>query len=784
MTRFTPALAVALAALASNAQAQVDYHRADLIRTAPAKLMGVPEDWGRGFGAAIGFARPTWLADSTRFWYSVMTPRGREFVLVEPNPVRPARRLAFDNARLASAMSLAADTTFDPAVLPFRRFAFLAGEREISIRVGKRRFECDLTAYRCATRDTTTAPDPRPSVVRSPDGRWDAFTRKGNLWIRRADPTARDSVQLTTDAEPEFGYGLRAPNAPMPDPDARRPELFWSPDSRKIAVLKIDERGVQKLPVYSSTGIAPKLFQYPMAYPPDSIVPTYETHVIEVERKTKVKVDRPKQVLDVFGLTGSDQTQWSAGSDRLFMVEAERANRGARVVAADAATGVARVVLADSTATFIENASGVASGNWRVVGDDVIWWSERDGWGHLYRYGLDGRLRQQITQGPWLVDRIRHVDPVARQIYFTALGRDASLPYYGHLMRVGFDGAGLTDLTPEPGNHQTYVVPTGKVFIDVHSRLDAPHLTTLRSTVDGRKLLDLETADVSQMRLAGWTPPTPFTVKARDGVTDLHGLLYLPSRLDTTGRYPVVDRIYPGPQVGAISDWGYPVEGEPRALAELGFVVVEVNSLGTPGRSKAFHDAYYGNMGDNGIADHVAAIKQLGARHRFMDLDRVGIYGLSGGGFSSTGAILRYPDFFKVAVSGAGNHDNRSYRYEWGEKYQGRYKRDSTRGTDNFESQANYLLAKNLKGRLLLFHGDMDTNVHPAMTWRLVDALIKADKDFDMFMVPDAGHQWTPYMIKRGWDYFVRWLGGQEPPRDFQMLKCTGPELQLTATSC
>jgi dipeptidyl aminopeptidase/acylaminoacyl peptidase len=788
MTRRSRALILAVATTAAGAPAavgQVDYHRADLLRTAPSRMQGVPEDLSGGFGSVLVLARPNWLADSSRFWYSVRTGAGREFVMVDPNPVRPTRRPVFDNARLAAALSLAADTAVNPGALPFRTFTFLPGELAISFRFGKRRFECDVTAYRCAARDTATAPNPAAWVVRSPDGKWDAFVRKGNLWIRRADPSARDSAQLTTDAEAEFGYGLRAANNPMPDPDQRRPALAWSPDSRKIAVLRIDERGVQKLPVYSSTGITPKLFQYPMAYPADSVVPTYQTHVLDLERKSNVRIDRPKQVLDVLGLTGgNDQTQWSAGSDRLFMVEAERANRGARVVTADATTGTARVILADSNATFFENANGVGTGNWRVVGDDLIWWSERDGWGHLYRYGLDGTLKQQLTQGSWLVDRVRRVDPVARQIYFTALGRDPGLPYYGHLMRVGIDGTGLTDLTPEGGHHLSYVVPTGKAFIDIHSKMDVPPVTTLRSTVDGRKLLELEAADISQLEAAGWTQPKLYTVKARDGVTDLYGLLYLPSHLDTTKRYPVIDRIYPGPQIGSVYEWGYPTSGEPRALAELGFVVVEVNALGTPGRSKAFHDAYYGNMGDNGIADHVATIKQLGARHRFLDLDRVGIYGFSGGGFSSTGAILRYPDFFKVAVSGAGNHDNRSYRYEWGEKYQGRFKRDSARGTDNFESQANYLLANNLKGRLLLFHGDMDTNVHPAMTWRLVDALIKAEKDFDMFLVPDASHQWTPYMIKRGWDYFVRWLRGEEPPRDYKMLKCEGPGLQLVASGC
>ena len=773
---FAPALFAALVTATGTAHAQVDYHRADLIRTAQAKLLGVPERWGSGFGAAIGAARPDWLADSVRFWYSVRSKRGREFMLVDTRAPRPTRRLAFENAPLAAALSVAADTAYDPKLLPFRSFDFLPGERAISVRIGKKRFECDIAGdYRCTARDTATGPAPAAWVVRSPDNRWDAYVVKGNLWIRRADAAARDSVQLTTDAETDFAYGLRAPVTPMPNPDQRRPDVWWSPDSKKLAVMRIDERGVQKLTVYSSTGVVPKPFQYPSAFPQDSVTPTYEVHVIDVEGKTKQKVDRPKQQADVFGLTGPDMVQWGARGDRLFLLEAERANAGVRIVSADATTGAARVILADSNTTFIENASGVASGNWRVIGDDLLWWSERDGWGHFNRYALDGTLKNQVTRGPWVADRLKHADPATKQLFISALGRDSTLPYYAHLIRVNIDGSGLTDLTPEPGHHAVQVAPGGATFVDVHSRVDFPGTTSLRSTRDGSRLLELEKADASEMLATGWTPPEAFTVKVRDGVTDLHGLLYLPTRLDTTKSYAVIDNIYPGPQVGSIFDWGFPTSGEPRALAELGFAVVQVNALGTPGRSKAFHDAYYGNMADNGIADHVAAIKQLGARHRWMDLERVGIYGLSGGGFSSTGAILRYPEFFKVAVSGAGNHDNRSYRFDWGEKYQGRFKRDTTKGTDNFESQANYLLANNLKGHLLLFHGDMDTNVHPAMTLRLVDALMKAGKDFDMFILPDAGHEWPPYMIKRGWDYFVRHLQGAEPPRDYKMMTCGEP---------
>jgi dipeptidyl aminopeptidase/acylaminoacyl peptidase len=296
----------------------------------------------------------------------------------------------------------------------------------------------------------------------------------------------------------------------------------------------------------------------------------------------------------------------------------------------------------------------------------------------------------------------------------------------------------------------------------------------LHNAADGRSVLALEKADASLLAAVKWTPPIIFKVKARDGSTDLWGLMYLSSNFDSTKTYPIIDHIYPGPQVGSVRSWGFPTtDAEPRGLAELGFVVIELNHMGTPGRSKAFHDYYYANMGDNGLPDHVTAITQLAASHRWIDIQKVGIYGHSGGGFASTDAILRYPDFFKVAVSGAGNHDNRTYGYWWGEKYQGYLKRDSVTKKDNYESAANYTMASNLKGHLLLMHGDMDTNVHPANSLRVVDALIKANKDFDMIIFPDASHGLPNYEIRKRWDYFVRNLMGAEPPKDYKMLERT-----------
>jgi dipeptidyl aminopeptidase/acylaminoacyl peptidase len=375
------------------------------------------------------------------------------------------------------------------------------------------------------------------------------------------------------------------------------------------------------------------------------------------------------------------------------------------------------------------------------------------------------------------VGAVQHVDEATRTVWFTARGRESNqLVYNTHLYRTSLDGGAIAWLTPDSLNHDVTVSPSGKYVVDRASTINSAPVATLRDALTGRVIRALEKADVSQLVAQGWKRAVPFTVKARDGLTDIHGVMYLPSKLDTTKHYPIISHIYPGPQVGSVGAWSFKGSGEPFALAELGFVVVQIDHLGTPGRSKAFHDNYYGNFTDNGLPDHIAAIKQLGSRHAFIDLERVGIFGHSGGGFASTDAMLRYPEFFSVAVSGAGNHDNRSYNIYWAEKYQGLLRRDSTRrGEDNFTASANKSYASNLRGKLLLMHGDMDDNVHPAMTIQLVDELIKANRDFDLIMAPNRAHGLNEaYFIRRRWDYFVEHLGKAIPPANYKMTPAGG----------
>jgi dipeptidyl aminopeptidase/acylaminoacyl peptidase len=380
-----------------------------------------------------------------------------------------------------------------------------------------------------------------------------------------------------------------------------------------------------------------------------------------------------------------------------------------------------------------------------------------------------GAVKNRITAGDWMVSDLLWVDDALRMVYFTARGREKGDPYLRYLYRSRFDGTGLERLTPEDGDHEVQVSPSGKYFVDSYSKPEAASVTVIRRA-DGTVVRELQRGDITRLLAVGWTMPEPLIVKARDGSTELRGLLWRPAQFDSSKHYPIIDYIYPGPQVGSIGSRQFRANpnGNARALAELGFFVLQVDALGTPGRSKAFHDFYYGNMGDNGIPDHITAIKQVALKYPQVDLDRVGIFGHSGGGFSSTDAILRYPDFFKVAVSSAGNHDNRSYDYTWGEKYHGVLKKLSD-STDSFDSQSNWRLAKNLRGKLLLMYGTLDDNVHPNATLLLVNELIKANKEFDMLVMPNRNHGFAnePYVIKRTWDYFVQHLLGKTPPEGY-----------------
>jgi dipeptidyl aminopeptidase/acylaminoacyl peptidase len=470
--------------------------------------------------------------------------------------------------------------------------------------------------------------------------------------------------------------------------------------------------------------------------------------------------------------------EWSEDSETLSFVSSSRDHKIAQLQIANPETGEVRPVYLEEVDTYYE--SGYNAANWRVFPErnEFVWFSEQENWGHLYLHDLQsGELKHQITQGSWAVLQIQQIDIENQQIYFLGSNREPGDPYFQYLYRVNFDGSELINLTPETANHQIRWSESAKYFSDVYSTPNTAPVSVVRNTA-GETQLILEETDIDPLINSGWVAPNPFIVKARDQITDLYGLLYKPSNFDETKSYPILNYLYPGPQSGSVGTRSFRASrNDKQSLAELGFIVVELDAMGTPGRSKSFHDAYYADMGDNGLPDQIEGIRQLGAGNPWMDLERIGIWGHSGGGFASTAGILRYPDFYKVAVSGAGNHDNRNYEDDWGEKWQGLLETYPESNLDegepvvttNYDNQANQLLAANLEGKLLLAHGMLDTNVHPSSTLLVVDALIEADKDFDLVVLPNANHGFgnRRYFMKRRWDYFVENLRGQQSPSEF-----------------
>ena len=762
---------------AARALTSADYDRASQLLS-----------WNTDNLVAGGPVQPTWMPDGARFWYRRNTGEGFEFLLVDP--ARNTRTPLFDRHRLAAALSLAADTAYDGVKLPFRTFEFAGGEGAIAFDAGKKRYTCDIRAYSCTAGDTL--PDARGFVV-SPDSTMEVFRQGYDLYVRRF--RGGDTVRLTDDGVQYFAYGAGEPTPTQIRSKAPvRPEVTWAPDSRHLAVMRPDERGVLLTHFISYTSARPVHYERPYALPGDSIIPQPVFHILEVpgdlsaaaaadtahlkaQAVANVQVKWDQELWELsFGGAEADSA-WSKDSRTLYVHAFTQGAKKLMLAAVDAGTGARTILAADSSRTNVvgNHWTGPKSDWVSEDGQTVIWWSERDGWAHLYRLDRGTGAVTQLTSGAWTVGTLLFVDEARRLLYFTGRGREPGRNvYYAHLYRIGLDGSGLTLLTPEDGNHEVTFAPGGGWFVDVWSRIEKPPVSVLRRVSDGALVRTLEEADVSRLEAIGWKPAQVFQVKARDGVTDLYGVMYLPPDLDPTRTYPVVEHIYPGPFVGSVGTWSFKGGGETFALASLGFVVIQLDHLGTPYRSKAIHDNYYGNMGDNGIPDHVVGLKQLASRYPFMDLERVGIFGHSGGGFASTDAILRFPDFYKVAVSGAGNHDQRSYGVHWGPIYQGLMVRDTVKGGDNYENQANRSMARNLKGRLLLMHGDLDDNVHPANTIGVIDELIKANKDFDYVVAPNRAHGLNePYFIRRRWDYFVRWLMGAEPPREYEIKQPT-----------
>ena len=722
-----------------------------------------------------------WLSND-RFWYRSVAADGSEFLLVDAR--KRSRAPAFDHAKVAAALSAATGTAYDARRLPFQEFEYSADEKAIGFDAGARHWRCDRAGAKCTDDGPRRTPEQRGeggrggrparggrggagNTVPSPDGKRAAFIRDWNLWVR--DVASGQERQLTTDGAKDFGYATD--NAGWASSD--RPILLWSPDSKKIATSQQDERNVGEMYLVETKVGHPVLRAWKYPLPGDSVVAMLQRVIIDVDggRVVRLRME-PDYHRSTLGdnITMADYN-WSPDGSQLAFVSTSRDHKSATLRVADASTGAVRTVFNETVPTHFESRSG-----WQVLWptNEVIWYSQRDDLGHLYLYDLQtGQLENAITPHAGAVTRIVSLDDKSRTIWFDAVGGEPSQdPYFSHLYRAGLDGKNAVSVTPDTGDHSIQLSPSGRYVIDTYSRPDVPAVTTLRDR-DGKLVMPLEKADISKLLATGWKPPIPITVKAPDGKTDLYGLMFRPTSFDPAKKYPIINNPYPGPQSGSTGSRSFSAARSDRqALAELGFVVVTIDGMGTPNRSKSFHDHYYGAMGtDNTLPSQVEGMKELGRRYPWIDLDRVGIYGHSGGGFITADAMFRYPDFFKVGIAESGNHDQREYEDDWGERYQGLVTKNAD-GTDSYDVEANQNQAKNLKGHLLLAHGTMDNNVPPYNTLLVVDALIKANKDFDLLLLPNQAHGYASesnYMMRRRWDYFVKWLLNAEPPKEYQI---------------
>ena len=730
--------------------------------------------------------RVHWLPDSSGFWYRSESASGHRFMLVDAES--GYQREAFDHRMVARALSVVLGREVGPLRLPFETFEYVADGSRMGFGVDDVRWECRLDGSSLRERPVPGQGKRQGNV--SPSGRYGVTLASGDLVL--VDHVEGRSTTLTDDAEDAYGYGSspEGRNSAVTDRLGNRtfiPRVLWSPDERYLLTHRLDERRVGTMHLWQGAppdgSLRPRIHRYRQALPGDAELPL--AHQVVFETSTGMRTDLSWTPLESSFLTPVELVHawWSAGSDAVFFLHWDRARRSVRLVSGDPGTGRCAVLVEEESETPIDlNALYYGRPNVWVSEDqhEIIWYSTRSGWGHLYLLDGGGHPIRQLTGGDWLVTDLLRVDEETRTAYFMGTGREASRdPYYHHLYAVSLDGGAPCLLTPEDAEHGEWppwvdFSPDGRYFVDRFSRTDQPPRTVLRKSSSGELVAQVAEADIAPLLSSGWKYPERFTAKASDGQTDLCGMIVVPYDFDPAAKYPIVESIYAGPQATRTPRGFTDLVGEStRCLADLGFVVFTIDGSGTPGRSKALHDAPFGRYEqDGGLADHVAVLAQLADTRPYIDLDRVGIYGHSAGAYAAVRAMLEYPDLYRVGVASSGNHDQALTNVTWGERWVGRIP------GPGWDTQANRTLAGNLRGKLLLVTGDLDDNVNPAATLQLVDALIDANRDFDLLVLPNRNHDYAatwgtwhedPYFTRRRWDYFVQHLLGEQPPAGYQV---------------
>jgi dipeptidyl aminopeptidase/acylaminoacyl peptidase len=727
-------------------------------------------------GVYKGRIEPHWFAENAKFWYRNRLPeRGREFIVVDAE--QGERRPAFDHERLAESLAEAAGRDVDARRLPFDEIDFSDDGAVVQFDFNGARWACQLDSYKCwklEDEEPSEADDDDDSPRqgrgfgrrrrggfggfgqggdenrgRSPNGQWRAVVRDDNIYIRpenaEGDGEDGDEFQLTDDGSEQNTYG----------------QLQWSPDSTKLVAFRMtpgDRFEVYLLESSPRGGGRARMRARPYALPGDKFN-TYEVNVFDVEAREQTKPETDRLEME----WGQPRVRWDAENKHVRYSQVDRGHQRYRVVDVDAETGEVRNIVDERSETFIWTAHtenlGLDIVTWLEHSEEFLYSSEQNGWRSLYLVDADDGIKNQITENGYVVRGLEWIDEANRQIWFYACGKNPDQdPYFIHYYRVNFDGTDLVELTEGDGNHSVQFSPDRKYLIDTYSRVDAPPVHTLRRASDGSLVCKLEETDISELEERGWKPPEVFVAKGRDGETDIWGIICRPRDFDPDKKYPVIEQIYAGPQ-GSFTPKNFSAFSRFQALTDLGFIVVQMDGMGTANRSKAFHDECWHDLKDAGFEDRILWMKAAAKEHPEMDLERVGIYGGSAGGQNAAAAVLFHPEFYKVACAGCGCHDNRMDKASWNEQWMGYPVGPQYAECSNIDN------AHRLEGKLMLILGELDNNVPVESTYRLVDALIKAEKDFDFVLVPGAGHgMGGQYGTRRMHDFFVRHLQGKEPP--------------------
>lgn len=765
---------------------------------------------------------PHWLKLSNRFWYTFESPKGKFWYLVDP--AAKSKKLLFDNSKLAADITLIVRDPFDAEHLPLENLKFAADEKSISFEIKSTvdelkkdrkdkkatdsmqkkiySFKYELASAKLTEVPNFSKPKPKPAWGSvAPDSSAIIFSRNYNLYwmdkgnyqkaVKNEDDSTIVEHQLTKDGVKFYSYGSDGDGENNVENEKNNKKrrgayVLWSPNSKYFVLDRTDSRKVKDLWVINSvTPGRPTLETYKYQMPGEAEAPQDEVLLFDFAAKSYKKLsvaafkDQSVSVWSKPSLNKDRDNEfrpsiWLGNDSRFYFSRTSRDLKRIDIGTVDIATGKVTPIIDERFNTYVEvNRPGLVND-----GKELIHWSERDGWAHFYLFDENGKLKNQITKGAFHCESIVNIDEKKRILYFTANGREGKEdPYYLHLYSINFDGSNMKLLNAGDFDHVANMNDNNTFFVDNYSRVNTAPKATLYDGA-GRKVMDLETTDLSLLMAAGYKFPEPFKVKADDGITDLYGVMYKPFDFDPNKKYPIIEYVYPGPQTEAVNKAFSKSMDRTERLAQFGYIVITVgNRGGNPSRSKWYHTYGYGNLRDYGLADKKTAIEQLAAKYAYIDESKVGITGHSGGGFMSTAAMLVYPDFFKAAVSNAGNHDNSIYNRWWSEKHHGVKEIISLKGDTSFKYSIdkNPDLAKNLKGHLLLMHGDVDNNVHPANSIRVANALMKAGKRFDFLIIPGQRHAFgdmTEYAFWKLADHFNKYLIGDfSTPSDVDLVE-------------